>query len=620
LIILFNKKQRDLKLFIKKYSDELEETVLKFLKISISNRYIPNRTLICLHYIFTKILISEEDEESEIPTYRKIEKKDKFLHKKNYEDFLKPKNPKFFYDYEKENKFIEKFYRRNILKKDKSEIERIVIVNVLKILLSTIENNNNNSSSSSSASISAAEYTKEFIPELILKHFYLDNGNLLQFIIDNGNVNGNGNLDNSNNNISRNNNSVSYDNNNNNNKTNLNNFNNSYNNINKNINLDNSSNSINNNNNNSIQFLKGDILNKQNNNDNNISNNDDDNENNNNNNNYNNNETDVYQIKLEDKENIEFNTKIYFEILQISPNEILDFYKVIEIINKVSLISLVIHFYYNLVKSLQDYDLIQYSYFSFHLVDSNGILVFLKILSQDFKAIEQQFISIYDNDIISIQFGELIEFIILFDLKLIYKTSFKNEEYICKFLVECKLQLMLKKILSSFPLNEKIKKYCMKLFKCQLKYFDKNWRLENANIISLIYLTLKIKCENNINTNMIINNKGYINNNNNNSNFVIENYLKYEKKDKLLNIGNNNNNNKEISPDYFSNEELKKIHADYHSFNYLRFYGNNQEFEKYMNDMYQSNYARLYLQMLNKVDSLIDFGYNDFNNIIINKN
>jgi hypothetical protein len=613
LIILYNKKQRDLKLFIKLNSDELEETVLKLLKISISNRYIPNRTLICLHYIFTKTLLSEEDEESEIPTYRKIEKKDKFLHKKNYDNFFKPKNPKFFYDYEKDNKFIEKFYRRNILKKEKSEIERIIIVNILKILLSTIDNNSSNSntaSSSSSASISASEYTKEFIPELILKHFYLDNGNLIQFIIDNGNgnVNENGTLDNSNNNISSNNVSVSY----NNNKSNMNNSNN---NINKNINLDNSSNSITNNNN-SINFLKGENLNKENNNsNNNISNNENENEKDNIKN-YSNNLTDIYNVTLDDKENLEFNSKIYMEILQISPNEISDFYKVIEILNKVSLISLVIHFYYTLVKSFQDYDLIQYSYFSFHLVDSNGILVFLKILSQDFKAIEQQFISIYDNDIISIQFGELIEFIILFDLKLIYKTSFKNEEYICKYLVECKLQLMLKKILSFFQHNEKIKKYCMKLFKCQLKYFDKNWRLENANIISMIYLTLKIKCENNINNNMNINNKGYINSNNNtnsNTNFFIDNYLKYEKKDKLLNVGNNNNN-KEISPDYFSNEELKKIHADYHSYNYLRFYGNNEEFEKYMNDIYQSNYARLYLQMLNKVDSQIDFGNFDLNN------
>ena len=135
---------------------------------------------------------------------------------------------------------------------------------------------------------------------------------------------------------------------------------------------------------------------------------------------------------------------------------------------------------------------------------------------------------------------------------------------------------MLKKILASFPQNEKIKKYCMKLFKCQLKYFDKNWRLENANIISAIYLTLKIKSEKNSEINL--NNKG---------NVVIENYLKYEKKDKLLNAGNN----KEISADYFTDEELKKIHADYHGFNYLRFFGNGDELEKYLNEMYQSNYV-----------------------------
>ncbi len=43
-----------------------------------------------------------------------------------------------------------------MLKREKSEIERIVIVNILKVLLSTTENINNPNS---------GEFIKEYIPE-----------------------------------------------------------------------------------------------------------------------------------------------------------------------------------------------------------------------------------------------------------------------------------------------------------------------------------------------------------------------------------------------------------------------------------------------------------------------
>jgi hypothetical protein len=111
--------------------------------------------LICLHYLFIKLLISEENEDQET-TCRKIIKKEKHLNKSNLDHFLKPHVPKLFFDYEKDNKYIEKFYRRNMLKRDKSEIERIVIVNILKVLLSTTDNINNPNS---------GEFIKEYIPE-----------------------------------------------------------------------------------------------------------------------------------------------------------------------------------------------------------------------------------------------------------------------------------------------------------------------------------------------------------------------------------------------------------------------------------------------------------------------
>lgn len=137
--------------------DELEDTILRFIKLSPTYKYIPNRNLLCLHYIYIKILTSEENEENDY-TCRKIEKKEKNLNRNNLDNFLKPKVPKYFYDYEKANKYLEKFYRKNMLKREKSDTERIIIFNVLKILLSTTDNSNNSNQNS-------GEYIKDYVPE-----------------------------------------------------------------------------------------------------------------------------------------------------------------------------------------------------------------------------------------------------------------------------------------------------------------------------------------------------------------------------------------------------------------------------------------------------------------------
>lgn len=272
----------------------------------------------------------------------------------------------------------------------------------------------------------------------------------------------------------------------------------------------------------------------------------------------------------QDKDNLEINPKAFQELLINSTSIERDLYSIIEIINKVSITAIIIVFYLKVLKALQSYDLIQYTYFAFHLIDSNGLLVFLKILNQDLKGIEQQFINIYDHDVINIQFGELIEVILLNNLKLIYKTCYKNDDYIIKYLVECKVHIMLRKLLNNFPSNEKIKKSCLKLLKCQIKFFDKNWRLENANIITNIYLVLKITPEKD----------------------TVENFMKYERRDK---------NSKDPSPDYFSIEELKKIHSEYHFYNYTKFFNNFEEIEKYQNSIYHSLYANIYLKLCSQV-------------------
>ena len=57
----------------------------------------------------------------------------------------------------KRDLYIEKFYRKNIIKKEKSDLERVVIVNVLKLLLFTIENITNTTVN--------YEYARNYVPE-----------------------------------------------------------------------------------------------------------------------------------------------------------------------------------------------------------------------------------------------------------------------------------------------------------------------------------------------------------------------------------------------------------------------------------------------------------------------
>jgi hypothetical protein len=269
------------------------------------------------------------------------------------------------------------------------------------------------------------------------------------------------------------------------------------------------------------------------------------------------------------KENLEINAKSYSELLASLPNNEKEFYSIIELLNKVSITAVIISFYLMILSSLQKYDLIQYTVFAFHLIDSNGLLVFLKILNQDYKNLEQQFINIYDQEVINIQYSQLTEIILLSNLKLVYKICYKNDDFIQKYLIECKMHIMLKKILNNFNNNDKIKRYCLKLFKCQLKFYDKNWRVENVNIITSIYLNLKFK-----------------------NNDSIDNYLKYDKRERM---------NKDVVADYFMFDELKKIHLDYHLYNYIRFFNSEEEYENYQSSVNSSLYAAIYKKLENSL-------------------
>ena len=130
--------------------------------MSTTHKFLPTRDILCLHYIYITILLSTSKQEEKGDTYRKIEKKkkkEKYLNRENLSKLLKPdgESPKYFFPYEKADLYIEKFYRKNIIKKEKSDLERVVIVNVLKLLLFTIENITNTTVN--------YEYARNYVPE-----------------------------------------------------------------------------------------------------------------------------------------------------------------------------------------------------------------------------------------------------------------------------------------------------------------------------------------------------------------------------------------------------------------------------------------------------------------------
>ena len=158
-------------------------------------------------------------------------------------------------------------------------------------------------------------------------------------------------------------------------------------------------------------------------------------------------------VEKEEKEQDDLNKEIVYKNIDdlegdLSEEEI-GHYSIIDIMNKLSITTIIISFYLKVLKTLQNNNLIQYAYFIFHLKDSNGLFVFLKILKQDNLQIEQTFVTNYGRENIINLFNELTELTLLNNLKLIYKISFKNNEYILK-LIDCKVPIMLKKILVTF--------------------------------------------------------------------------------------------------------------------------------------------------------------------------
>ena len=492
---------------IKYNSDLLEETILKFIK-QYTHKFVPIRILLCLYTIYFLILTSDEEDEN-----KNINNKDKYLTKQNYMKYLKPETPLIFLSlFHQNNKdyCIENFYRRNLIMQQKSEIEMIFISQILKILLITFANSKNQE---------ANELTKDYYTEIILKQYYIKNNQ--QIFVEE---------------------------------------------------QENNNDSINTNSNKNLL-----------------------------------------------EKNRELNIKQMKEIINSFPEQEKSLYNIINIFNTEGIIYTISLIYLTALKKLKRKNLIQFTYLSFLFKDSNGLKVFLALLKQDNKNISDQFLQSEGLDFLQIIYDNIFSQMLLVILKIIYNIVNKIDDFIIV-LIECHVPIMLNNILNSNANKEKllqeykrnqikekdknnleenlnennninnsnlniilkneefikkinplIKKACLKLFKCQIKFLNKAWRQENENILTDIYLTLNVSCDQS------------------------DNYLKYKDiKDK--------DSIKEINPIYFKEEELKNIFLEFHDYNYFKYTSDPSSYDEFLNKTNHSLYANLLLSLEKQID------------------
>ena len=267
------------------------------------------------------------------------------------------------------------------------------------------------------------------------------------------------------------------------------------------------------------------------------------------------------------------------------------------------------------MKKLKKKNLIQFTYLSFLFKDSNGLKVFLALLKQDNKNISDQFLQSEGLDFLQIIYDNIFSQTLLIILKIIYNIVNKIDDFIIV-LIECHVPIMLNNILNSDANKEKllqeykqsqnkeknnsennynlnnnninlniiikneefikqinplIKKACLKLFKCQIKFLNKAWRQENENILTDIYLSLNVSCDPN------------------------DNYLKYKDiKDK--------DSIKETNPIYFKEEELKNIFSEFHDYNYFKYSSDPSSYENFLNKKMHSLFAYSLLSLKKEIE------------------
>ena len=493
---------------IKYNSDLLEEIILKFIK-QYTHKYVPIRILLCLYTLYFIVLTSEEKNENNDNEEKNI-KKEKYLTKQNYLKYLKPETPLIFlssYHQKHKDYCIEKFYRRNLIMQQKSEIEMIFISQILKILLITFANTKNQE---------ANELTKDYYTEIFLKQYYTYNNPQI-FVIEEQDINNN----------------------------------------------ENNKNSL--------------------------------------------------------EKNRELNYKQMKDIINSLSDQEKSLYNIINIFNTESIIYTISLLYLTALKKLKKKNLIQFTYLSFLFKDSNGLKVFLALLKQDNKNLSDQFLQSEGLDNLQLIYDNISSQMLLIILKIIYNIVNRIDDFIIV-LIECHVPIMLNNILNSNSNKEKliqeykqsqnkdknnpeeknnedgnnnninnntnnknlniiikneefikkinplIKKACLKLFKCQIKFLNKAWRQENENILTDIYLTLNVSCDQS------------------------DNYLKYKDiKDK--------DSIKEINPIYFKEDELKNIFSEFHEYNYFKYITDPSSYDEFIDKKKHSLYANMLLSL-----------------------
>lgn len=148
-------------------------------------------------------------------------------------------------------------------------------------------------------------------------------------------------------------------------------------------------------------------------------------------------------------------------------------------------------FFILLIKRLESNHVIQSSYLAQLITETNGVLVLLKFLNQDFNLIHlNQQREFSEGQLKTIDLKAVATEHLL---KLAYRLTRGFKERIEVNLVQVKGHLILKRLLPFFPENGRVTDAALKLLRVQVRYLPKKWinYTSNMKLISLIYLRLK---------------------------------------------------------------------------------------------------------------------------------
>lgn len=298
-------------------------------------------------------------------------------------------------------------------------------------------------------------------------------------------------------------------------------------------------------------------------------------------------------------------------------------YQIIDFYNKYITCGIILFIYWKIYNCIKLSNLIKFVWITNSLAEINGILVFLKLLNLDFKYLQIILQKYYNNNlsntksnnnnhnyllfllhiINNIDFNFITDNIIMYNIKFIYLLTEGNDDLTFKYLFECKIYIILKKFMNYH--NFEIKKYSLELLKNQFKFFDKNLKHENMNILASIYLHLPY----NLSFNKTINTVSYqVSNiqkmnsrqifNSNKKLNDIYNFIKFQKRNVLCFEKFEKQNNEILS----KKDIFKTLLNDYININYMIYYNNYDKEKKYYSNLKGSYYSKIYLNIYNRID------------------